>query len=125
MCPVGSECPTGPETFEQGMTLLLTLLPSRLRAWSLCEGLFRQASILDSLGSDREPVSQAVILHKKTRTMNINGLSNGWPEISEPLYFVKYSQEQHFSGASTTRLHRSLVKALIIYLRLTRIQVCF
>lgn len=43
MFAVGSGCPTGPETYEKAMGMLLTSLPDRPRAWSLCETFLEQA----------------------------------------------------------------------------------
>ncbi|KZP23890.1 hypothetical protein FIBSPDRAFT_1042717 [Athelia psychrophila] len=44
--PMGSGCPAGPETFEIAINMLLSCLPSRTRAWSLCEIFLEQGSWL-------------------------------------------------------------------------------
>ncbi|KZP26800.1 hypothetical protein FIBSPDRAFT_1003224 [Athelia psychrophila] len=46
MFPVGNQCPTGPKTFESAMSMLVSCLPDRPRAWSLCENFLEQASWL-------------------------------------------------------------------------------
>ncbi|KAF7981381.1 hypothetical protein HWV62_33865 [Athelia sp. TMB] len=43
---MGSRSTTGPEIFENAMTLLFTCLPALPRAWSLCETFLEQASWL-------------------------------------------------------------------------------
>lgn len=42
--PVGSRCPTGPKTFEMAMSMLLSCLPDRPCAGTLCEMLLDQPS---------------------------------------------------------------------------------
>lgn len=58
--PVGSRCPTTPEQFELAMVLLFSCLPSRARAWSLCETFLAQASWLFRL-IQREELIQDVL----------------------------------------------------------------
>ncbi|KZP04069.1 hypothetical protein FIBSPDRAFT_923431 [Athelia psychrophila] len=60
MFPVGSGCPTGPETAEIAINMLLSCLPSRPRAWSLCETFLEQASWLFQL-VQREELIQDIL----------------------------------------------------------------
>lgn len=71
MCPVGSMCPTGPETFESAMTMLFSCLPSRPRAWALCETFLEQGSWLF------RPVQRAELIH----------------DIMSPVYAAKEDRE--------------------------------
>ncbi|KZP18634.1 hypothetical protein FIBSPDRAFT_920393 [Athelia psychrophila] len=46
MFPMDSGCSTGPETFEDAMSMLFSCLPSRPRAWGLCESFLEHSSWL-------------------------------------------------------------------------------
>ncbi|KZP18636.1 hypothetical protein FIBSPDRAFT_1046131 [Athelia psychrophila] len=46
MFSIDSRCPTGPETFENAMSMFFSCLPSRPRAWSLCESFTEHCSWL-------------------------------------------------------------------------------
>ena len=46
MFPVGNRSPPGSETSQNAMTLLFAYLPSRPRAWTLCETFLEQAFCL-------------------------------------------------------------------------------
>ncbi|KZP10721.1 hypothetical protein FIBSPDRAFT_937932, partial [Athelia psychrophila] len=58
--PVGSGCPAGPETFEIAINMLLSCLPSKPHAWSLCETFLEQASWLFRL-VQREDLIQDIV----------------------------------------------------------------
>lgn len=81
MCPVGSVCPTGPETYENAMVMLFFSLPSKPRAWSLCEAFVEQASWA-SRPMQREELVQ---------------------DILNPIYVAKQQREEAF-GVEVTEI---------------------
>ncbi|KAF7975554.1 hypothetical protein HWV62_43752 [Athelia sp. TMB] len=90
MFPVGSQCPVGHETFGKAMDMLLSYLPSRSLALSLCETFVAQASWL------LQPVKQDELIQ----------------DILTPIYIAKEERE---NAQSAFALHLSPHKLSTIF----------